>query len=144
MQTEVAPQLAAHSDAIFLNAGLFARVKTLYGARATFKLDPEALQVLTLYYRQFVHAGALLSDTDKTRLQAINKEDAGLETQFQQKLVAGTKAGALVVGDKVQLAGLSEAEIANAADAAKARGLKGKWVIPLQNTTQQPLLDRPD
>ncbi len=140
VQTEVAPLLAAHGDAIFLNAKLFARIKTLYDGRGALKLDPEALQVLTLYYRQFVHAGALLNDKDKTRLQAINKEDAGLETQFQQKLVAGTKAGALVVSDKAQLAGLPPAEIANAADAAKARGLSGKWVIPLQNTTQQPLL----
>lgn len=140
VQTEVAPKLAAHADAIFLNPKLFARVKVLYDTRASLKLDPEALQVLTLYYRQFVHAGALLSDKDKARLQAINKEDASLETQFQQKLVAGAKAGALVVSDKAQLAGLSDGEIANAAAAAKARGLAGKWVIPLQNTTQQPLL----
>jgi peptidyl-dipeptidase Dcp len=140
IQTQVAPLLAAHSDAIFLNAKLFARVKALYDRRAALKLDPEALQVLTLYYRQFVHAGALLSPADKARLQAINKEDAGLQTQFQQRLVAGAKAAALVVSGKAQLAGLSAAEIANAADAAKARGLKGKWVIPLQNTTQQPLL----
>jgi peptidyl-dipeptidase Dcp len=96
--------------------------------------------VLTLYYRQFVHAGANLSDKDKVRLQQINKQDASLETEFQQKLVAGAKAGALVLDDKAQLAGLSDAEIANAAAAAKARGLKGKYVIPLQNTTQQPLL----
>jgi peptidyl-dipeptidase Dcp len=140
IQTEMAPKLAAHSDAIFLNAKLFQRVKALYDRRAALKLDPEALQVLTLYYRQFVHAGANLSDKDKTRLQDINKQDAALQSKFQQALVAGAKAGALVVDNKAQLAGLSEAEIAAAADAAKARGLNGKWVIALQNTTQQPLL----
>ena len=140
VQTEVAPKLAAHSDAIFLDARLFARVKTLYDNRASLKLDPEALQVLTLYYRQFVHAGANLSAKDQSRLKEINKQDASLQTQFQQKLVAGAKAGALVVDDKAQLAGLSDAEIANAAEAAKTRGLKGKWVLPLQNTTQQPAL----
>jgi peptidyl-dipeptidase Dcp len=140
VQTVEAPRLAAHSDAIFLNPKLFARVKALYDRRAGLHLDAEALQVLNLYYTQFVHAGALLSDADKTRLQAINKEDASLETAFQQKLVAAAKAGALVLDDKSQLAGLSDADIANAADAAKARGLKGKYVIPLQNTTQQPLL----
>jgi peptidyl-dipeptidase Dcp len=151
IQTDVAPKLAAHSDAIYLDARLFARIKALYEKRASLKLDPEALQVLTLYYRQFVHAGADLSPADQARLKAINKEDATLETQFQQKLIAGAKAGALVVSDKAQLAGLSAAEIANAAAAAKARGLKGrsvgesrsdqeKWVIPLQNTTQQPAL----
>jgi peptidyl-dipeptidase Dcp len=140
VQSWVAPLLAAHNDAIFLNPKLFARVKTLYDQRAGLKLDPEALQVLTLYYRQFVHAGANLSDKDKARLQEINKKDASLQAEFQQKLVAGAKAGALVLDSKAQLAGLTDAEIANAAAAAKARGLSGKYVIPLQNTTQQPLL----
>jgi peptidyl-dipeptidase Dcp len=140
VQTLEAPKLAAHTDTIFLNAKLFARVKALYDRRASLKLDAEALQVLTLYYRQFVHAGANLSPAGKTRLQQINKQAASLETSFQQKLVAAAKAGALVVNDKAQLAGLSEAEIVNAAQAAMARGLKGKYVIPLQNTTQQPLL----
>ena len=140
VQTEEAPKLAAHSDAIFLNPKLFQRVKTLYDARASLKLDAEALQVLTLYYRQFVHAGALLSDHDKVKLQAINKEDASLETQFQQKLVAAAKAGGLVLDNKAELAGLSDAEIASTVEAAKSRKLAGKYVIPLQNTTQQPLL----
>jgi peptidyl-dipeptidase Dcp len=140
VQTVEAPKLAAHSDAIFLNLKLFARVKTLYDARASLKLDAEALQVLTLYYREFVHAGALLSDKDKTALQAINKEDASLETQFQQKLIAAAKAGALVVDNKAALAGLSDAEIASTVEAAKSRKLSGIYVLPLQNTTQQPLL----
>ncbi len=140
VQTVEAPKLAAHSDAIFLNPKLFQRAKTLYDARASLKLDAEALQVLTLYYRQFVHAGALLSDHDKVKLQAINKEDASLETQFQQKLVAAAKAGGLVLDNKAELAGLSDAEIASTVEAAKSRKLAGKYVIPLQNTTQQPLL----
>jgi peptidyl-dipeptidase Dcp len=140
VQTIEAPRLAAHEDAIYLNPKLFARVKALYDSRASLKLDAEAAQVLKLYYRQFIHAGANLSPADKVRLQQINKEDASLETDFQQRLVAGTKAGALVLDDKAQLAGLTDAQIANAADAAKARGLKGKFVLPLQNTTQQPLL----
>jgi peptidyl-dipeptidase Dcp len=140
VQTIEAPKLAAHIDTIFLNPKLFARVKALYDRRAGLKLDSEALQVLTLYYRQFIHAGANLSDKDKVRLQQINKQDASLEASFQQKLVAAAKAGALVVTDKAQLAGLSDAEVANAAQAAKGRGMAGKYVIPLQNTTQQPLL----
>ncbi|HTC83450.1 MAG TPA: M3 family metallopeptidase [Rhizomicrobium sp.] len=140
VQTAEAPKLAAHTDAIFLNDKLFARVKALYDRRANLKLDGEALQVLTLYYRQFVHAGANLSPKDKTRLKEINKRDASLETSFQQKLVAAAKKGALVVDNKDELKGLSDAEIAAAAEAAKSRGLKSKYVIPLQNTTQQPLL----
>lgn len=140
VQTHVAPRLAAHTDSIYLNPKLFQRVKALYDRRQTLKLDAEALQALTLYYRQFVHAGANLSDAGKARLKAINKEAATLETSFQQKLVAGAKAGALILDNKAQLARLTPEEIASAEAAAKARGLKGKFVIPLQNTTQQPLL----
>ncbi|MFL5237117.1 MAG: peptidyl-dipeptidase Dcp [Rhizomicrobium sp.] len=140
VQTAVAPKLAAHQDAIFLNPKLFARVKAVYDERDKLKLDPESKQLLKVYYNQFIHAGANLSDKDKARLREINKEDATLSTSFQQKLLAGTKAGALVIDNKADLAGLSDQEIAAAADAAKARKMSGKWVIPLQNTTQQPLL----
>jgi peptidyl-dipeptidase Dcp len=140
VQAAVAPKLASHQDAIFLNAKLFARVKAVYDQRDKLKLDPESKQLLKIYYLQFVHAGANLSDADKTRLKEINKQDATLETQFQQKLVAAAKAGALVVDDKAKVAGLSDAELAAAAQAAESRGQKGKWVLPLQNTTQQPLL----
>jgi peptidyl-dipeptidase Dcp len=140
VQSDVAPQLAAHQDSIYLNPKLFARVKAIYDQRDKLGLDPESLQLLNVYYLQFVHAGANLSDADKATLREINKQDATLETDFQQKLIAGTKAGALVVDDKAELAGLSDAEIDAAAHAADARGLKGKYLIPLQNTTQQPVL----
>ncbi len=139
-QSDEAPKLAAHNDAIFLNPKLFARVKAVYDARDTLKLDPESAQLLKVYYLEFVHAGANLSDADKQKLRDLNKEDATLETDFQQKLIAGTKAGALVLDTKAELAGLTDDEIATAAHAAEARGLKGKYLIPLQNTTQQPML----
>jgi len=140
VQAAEAPKLAAHQDAIFLNPKLFARVKAVYDQRAGLKLDPESLQLLNVYYAQFVHAGANLSDADKAKLRELNKEDATLETAFQQKLLAGTKAGALVVDSKADLAGLSDAEIAAAEKAAADRKMPGKFVLPLQNTTQQPAL----
>jgi peptidyl-dipeptidase Dcp len=140
VQAEFAPKLAAHQDAIALNAKLFARVKAVYDQRDTLKLDPESMQLLTIDYMQFIHAGANLNTADKSKLMDINKEDASLETAFQQKLLAATKVGGLVVDDKTQLAGLSDAEIGGAAKAAEDRKLAGKWVIPLQNTTQQPAL----
>ncbi|HEX2591552.1 MAG TPA: M3 family metallopeptidase [Rhizomicrobium sp.] len=140
VQSDMAPKLSEHNDAINLNAKLFARVKALYDTRTTLNLDAEQMQVLTLYYEGFVHSGALLSDADKETLKALNKEEATLSTAFQQKLLAGTKAGALVVDDKAQLAGLSDAEITAASKAAEDRKLPGKYVIPLQNTTQQPVL----
>jgi peptidyl-dipeptidase Dcp len=139
-QTDEAPKLAAHEDAIYLNPKLFARVKAIYDQRDTLKLDPESLQLLNVYYMQFVHSGANLSDADKAKLRDINKEDSTLEAAFQQKLVAATKAGALVVDSKAELAGLTDAEVANAAHAAESRKMKGKFLIPLQNTTQQPSL----
>jgi peptidyl-dipeptidase Dcp len=140
IQADVAPKLAAHQDAIFLDPKLFARVKAVYDERAKLKLDPESLQLLKVYYNQFVHAGANLSDADKEKLKEINKQDASLSTQFQQKLLAGAKAGAFVTDNKADLAGLSDEEIAAAAKAAEDRKMPGKFVIPLQNTTQQPLL----
>ncbi len=140
VQTAEAPKLAAHQDAIYLNPKLFARVKAIYDRRDALHLDPEGSQVVTLYYMQFIHAGANLSDADKTRLREINKQDATLQAEFQQKLVAGAKAGALIVANKAELAGMSDAEIATAAHDAEGRGLKGKYLLPLQNTTQQPAL----
>ncbi|TPG43002.1 M3 family peptidase [Sphingomonas koreensis] len=140
VQTAIAPKLAQHNDAIYLDPKLFARVKTLYDNRDTLKLTPEQLQVLSLYYQQFVHAGANLSDADKAKLRTLNTDISTLETAFQQKLIAAAKAGALVVDDKAKLAGLSDGEIAAAAEDAKARQLPGKWLLPLQNTTQQPAL----
>jgi peptidyl-dipeptidase Dcp len=139
-QTDESPKLSQHSDAIYLNARLFARVKALYDNRATLKLTPEQLQLLTVDYATFVHSGALLSDADKDKLRAINTELATLTTAFQQKLLAAAKAGALVVDDSKKLAGLSDGEIAAAAKDAKERKLDGKWLLPLQNTTQQPAL----
>ena len=139
-ETALAPKFAAHGDAINLDPKLFARVKALHDGRAGLDLTPEQSMVLTLTYQNMVRAGAELSPADKTALSALNGQLSTLETAFQQKLLAAAKAGALVVDDKAKLAGLSDAEIASAADAAKERGLAGKYVLPLQNTTQQPSL----
>jgi peptidyl-dipeptidase Dcp len=140
VQEVEAPRLAAHQDSIYLNPKLFARVKALYDQRARLRLDPEQRQLLEVYYHQFVHAGAQLSEPDKAKLRALNGQISTLETAFQQKLVAAAKAGALVVDSPAKLAGLDEGAIAAAAQAAKDRKMAGKWVIPLQNTTQQPTL----
>ena len=137
VRSAVAPQLAAHSDAIHLNPTLFQRVKTIYQKRASLKLDPESLRLVEITYDQFVHAGANLSDTDKAQLKKLNEELASLSTEFSNKLLAATKAGAFVTTDKPALAGLSDAEIAAANEAAKGRKVEG-YVLPLQNTTQQP------
>jgi len=138
VQAVEAPRLAAHQDAIYLNPRLFARVRAIYARRADLAHRPEAQQLVEVYYRQFVHAGAQLSAADKKVLRAINERLSSLETTFERKLLAATKAGALVIDRESDLAGLTPEAFAAAAQAAKARGLQGKWVIPLQNTTQQP------
>ena len=140
VQEVEAPRLSRHQDMIYLDPRLFARVRTLYLARDRLRLDPEQRQLLLVYYREFIHAGAQLSNADKARLRALNGRISTLETAFQQKLVAAAKAGALVVDDPTRLAGLDPAAMAAAAGAAAERKLAGRWVIPLQNTTQQPLL----
>ncbi|HVA55197.1 MAG TPA: peptidyl-dipeptidase Dcp [Gammaproteobacteria bacterium] len=138
VQEAMAPKLAASQDAIFLNDKLFKRIQKIYAERRTLKLDPESHRLIEYYYQQFVMAGAKLSDADKAKLKQLNEEEATLSAKFVNQLLAANKAGALVVSDKSELAGLSEGELGAAAQAAKARGLQGKWVIPLQNTTQQP------
>ncbi len=140
IETAVAPKLAAHNDAIYLNAKLFARVDSVYAKRDALKLDAESRQLLKVTYDAFVHAGAKLSEADRGKLRALNEQQSVLTNAFKQRLLAATKAGGLVIDDKAKLAGLSDSQIAALAEAAEARGLTGKWVIPLQNTTQQPLL----
>jgi len=141
VQSAEAPRLSQHSDAVYLNAKLFGRVKALYDRRGTLSLTPEQAQVLEVYYQQFVHAGAMLSDADKAKLREMNTRISTLETAFEQKLIAGAKNGALVVDRRAALAGLDDGAIASAAKAAEGRKLAGKWVLPLQNTTQQPALE---
>ena len=140
IQTDTAPKLAAHSDAIYLNEKLFARVKQLQDKRASLGLDPESLRLLERYYTLFVRAGANLTAEQKTKLKQINEQMSSLTTQFRQRVLKGDNAAAIVVDKVEQLEGFTEAQIATAAEAAKARGMEGKWVIPLLNTTQQPAL----
>jgi peptidyl-dipeptidase Dcp len=138
IQEEVAPKLANHYDAIFLNDKLYQRVKSLYDRRATLGFNQQQKALVEYYNRNFVRAGANLSEADKTKLRQLNQEESKLTTEFQSRLLAATKAGALIIDDVKLLDGMSEGEIAAAAAAAKQRNLEGKWVIPLQNTTQHP------
>ncbi|MDE2024580.1 MAG: dipeptidyl carboxypeptidase II, partial [Gammaproteobacteria bacterium] len=138
VEEEVAPKLAANQDAILLNGKLFKRVETIYKERDRLKLEPESRWLVHYYHQQFVLAGARLSEADKAQLKTLNEEDASLSARFSNQLLAAANAAALVVSDESELAGLSPGQLQAAALAAKSRGLDGKWVIPLQNTTQQP------
>src|SRR5256885_2001399 len=141
IETEMAPKLAAHRDAIHLNGKLFARVQELYDNRDKLGLDPESAYLLERYYKDFVRAGAKLSGSDKEKLKKINAELATLQTQFEQKVLKEKNASSVVVDKKEDLAGLSDSQMATVANAAKAEKKEGKFVIQLQNTTGQPLLN---
>jgi peptidyl-dipeptidase Dcp len=140
IRAEEAPRLAAHRDAIYLNAKLYARVKELYEKRDTLGLDAEARYLVERYDRDFVRAGARLSDAEKPTLRDLNQEESKLTTQFSDRLLADTNASAVLVTSRAELAGLSDGDIAAAAEAARQAGHAGKWLLTLQNTTQQPPL----
>jgi peptidyl-dipeptidase Dcp len=133
------PKRAAHDDAIFLNEKLFQRVAAIHKQVDTLGLDAESKRLVEVYYQKFVHAGANLSAEDKVKLKKLNEEESSLESSFRTKLVAATKEAAFATTDKNALTGLSDGEFAAAAEAAKERKVQG-YVLPLQNTTQQPIL----
>jgi len=140
VDTDISPKLSAHSDAITLNPALFARVKAVYDNRAAMSMTQEDAKLLEETYKGMVHAGAELSPVQKDQVKAINTRLSTLTTDFSQRLIEANKAGALVVDDKAMLAGLSDADITAAAKTAADRGMPGKYVLALQNTTQQPIL----
>lgn len=137
IDTDMSPKLAAHNDAIYLNARLYARVQSLYDKRAKLGLDAESKHLLERYHTDFVRAGARLSAADKEKLKVLNGELATLQTAFQQNVLKEINASALVVDTRAELAGMSETAIDAAAAAAKARGLDGKFAVALTNTTGQ-------
>ncbi|WP_166355727.1 M3 family metallopeptidase [Phytoactinopolyspora limicola] len=139
IQAEIAPKLAAHSDAIHLNAALFARTQAVRDARPD--LDAESLRLLERYHLDFVRSGAALAPDQQARLREINEELSALSTTFQRKLHEDTNASAIVVDDAAELDGLSEDAIAAAAETARERGLDGKYVLTLILPSGQPALE---
>jgi len=140
IRADEAPKLAAHQDAIYLNPKLWARVKSLWERRDDLGLDAESRYLLERYRKNFLRAGAELPADAQTKLRALNGEEAKLTTRFSELLLAGSNAAAVAVSDRRELAGLSDAEIAAAATRAREKKLEGKFVLDLQNTTQQPVL----
>jgi peptidyl-dipeptidase Dcp len=138
--TKTSPLLAAHNDFIYLNSKLYQRFKYLHDHQAELNLNPEQAKLLDVDYKQFVHAGAELPPAKQAELKLLNKRLSTLQTEFGQKLLAAAKAGALHVDDPSALAGLSPQQLASAQEAAKARKVSG-YLVPLQNTTQQPSLE---
>ncbi len=139
IESAMAPKLAAHQDAIYLNGKLFARVQALYDKRDELP-DAESKYLLERYYKDFVRAGAKLSETDKKKLKAMNAELASLETKFSQDVLKEKNAASILVEKREDLAGMADNEIAASAEAAKGEKKAGKFLIPMQNTSGQPAL----
>ncbi|HEY9124903.1 MAG TPA: peptidyl-dipeptidase Dcp [Bacteroidales bacterium] len=140
LNEEVSPKLAAQTDAIFLNDKLFERVKKIYQKKNELKLDIESAKLLEFYYFKFEQSGADLSSQDKEKLKKLNEEEAGLSAKYTNQLLAAAQAGAYFTNNKETLKGLAEGTLNSASQDAEAAGKKGQWMLPLQNTTQQPLL----
>jgi peptidyl-dipeptidase Dcp len=139
VQDVEAPRMAAHDDAIFLNTKLFERIARLYKQIDTLKLNDEQRRLLDVYYKKFVQQGANLGAADKEKLKKMNEEESTLENSFRSKLLGATRDAAFHTTDKNALRGLSAADLEAAEEAAKARKVPG-YVLPMQNTTQQPIL----
>ena len=140
LQQQLAPQLAAHSDAILLNRALFARIQTLFDQRQELPLEPEALRLLEQYRLDFIRAGAALTESEQDRMREINAEMATLQTLFSQNVLSEVNDLAIVVDTEEEMAGMDEALKQAASEEAAERGLPGKYVIPLLNTSGQPAL----
>jgi peptidyl-dipeptidase Dcp len=140
IEAEVAPKLAAHSDAIQLNPVLYSRIAELHDKIESLGLDAESKWLLIRYYQDFRKAGAHLSDAERGKAMEINQRLAELDTKFSQQLLNDTNDLAVIVDDVSELDGLSENEITAAAAAAKDRGHEGKWLINMVNFTGNPML----
>ena len=140
IEEEIAPKLAAHSDAIRLNPLLWSRVVKIYNERSTLGLEPEDLRLVELYYKDFHFAGAHLNSEERVELKTLNEELSKLEAEFSRKVLADTNDSAIVVDSIAELSGLSDNEIAGAKAAAEARGLNDKYLIDAVNYSGNPAL----
>ncbi|MDE2591294.1 MAG: M3 family metallopeptidase [Actinomycetales bacterium] len=139
IEAEIAPKLAAHTDAIRLNGDLFARIEALHAKKDVLGLDDESAWLVERYYRDFVHAGAKLSIETREELKKYNEKLSELEAKFGTNILADQNDLAVHVTDLAELAGLSDNEIAAAKASAEARGLDG-WLIDMVNYTGNPAL----
>ncbi|KMQ71104.1 M3 family metallopeptidase [Chryseobacterium koreense] len=136
LEEEYAPIFAAQSDKIYLNDKIYQRIKAIDIS----KLQGEDKRLAEYYLQNFEIAGANLSAADKEKVKKLNEELATLATQYSAKLLEARKNGALILDNVSELDGLSADEIAAAAADAEKAGHPGKYLLALQNTTQQPLL----
>jgi len=140
IQTEVSPLLAKHQDDIFLNPKLFERIKAVYAQRDALGLAAEQSRLLERIYKTFVRGGANLDEAKKTELRKINEELSVLTVKFGDNILKDDNGFALTIDKAEDLAGLPPSVVEGAAEAAKTRGLAGKWVFTLHKPSLLPFL----
>ncbi len=140
LEEQIAPLFAAHDDAIKLDPALYTRIRTIHDQLDSLDLDDESTYLVHRYFAEFTLAGAGLNDEDKEKLKEYNQRLSTLTTRFEKNLLADTNDLAVVVDDVAELDGLAEGEISAAAEAARERGLDGKYVITLVLPTGHPFL----
>ena len=140
IEQELAPKLSAHQDSIRLNPRLFARIEYLFEQLDSLELAEESIWLVERYYRDFVHAGAKLSDADREVLKQYNERLSVLGAKFGQNALAEANRLAVLVESEAELAGLSDAEIRGLERAAAEKGHSGKYLINMVNFTGHPLL----
>lgn len=143
IEREMAPRMAQHSNEIHLNADLFARIDTLYRARATLGLDAEETRVLERYHLDFVRAGAQLRPAEKTKYAALTERLATLGTEFGQNVLADEQETVLPLSE-ADLAGLPEFARTAAAETAKERGLDASYAATTSRSSVEPILQFAD
>ncbi|MBP1767122.1 MAG: peptidyl-dipeptidase Dcp [Candidatus Aminicenantes bacterium] len=138
IEAEIAPLLAKHRDDISLNDRLFQRVKAVWEGRSALSLTPEQAKLLEKTYKEFVRNGAALDESKKAELRAINEELAVLTVKFGENVLKEDNGFSLVLESPGDLAGLPADVVTAAAEAAKAKGLEGKWVFTLHKPSCIP------
>ncbi|RUO78901.1 dipeptidyl carboxypeptidase II [Idiomarina tyrosinivorans] len=142
LEEKLAPEFAKHSDNIHLNRKLFSRIETLYKQKDALGLDPVSIRLIEETYKEFVQAGAKLSDEQQQKIRDINEKLSSLTTDFQSALLAMKDQSVVFVDDVDQLKGLSDSEIKSLANQAKERGKEGQYAIVMSNTTRHPILSQ--
>ena len=140
LQAEFAPKFASHSDNILLNRALFDRVETIYNQRKELNLDDASMKLLEDTRRNFVRAGAQLSESEQQRMREINSRISSLTTQFQESVLEMNRERAVIVDDVELLEGMSSDRIAAAKEAAQSRGYEESYLLSITNTTRVPIL----
>jgi peptidyl-dipeptidase Dcp len=144
LEEEIAPQLAAHEDAIKLDSALYTRIKSLHDRLPDLGLDAESAYLVERYFTEFTLAGAGLDEPHKAELREYNRKLSTLTTRFEKNLLADTNELAVVIDDPAELEGLDAGEISAAQAAATERGLTGKYLITLVLPTGHPYLSSLD